>query len=192
MARLKKCVCCGEPIAADEVAIPYKKRYAHQRCFNASLKAIHTDKTEKLEKKDSKESIKKPKAELKDAMSEEEYKEKKKFYQYVRQLTGEKQLPAKIYALTNDQIKKYNFTYQGMYQTLVYLNEIVKKELEGDVVYIIPYYYSEAEKYYKNIKNIEEDIEQIDISNMYQTKTIYINPKVRKTKLIDITSIKDD
>ncbi|MDO5764999.1 MAG: hypothetical protein Q4P84_04800 [Elusimicrobiales bacterium] len=194
MARQKVCVCCGEKIGADEVPIPYKGRYAHQKCFNVAVKVIQMGKSEKLEEK-AKEKKKsgqkvKPKAELKDALSEDEYQEKKQYYDYLRKLIGEDQLPAKVYALSEDYIKRYGFSFEFMYQTLVYLNEIIEKELTGDVVGLIPYYYTEAEKYYNSIKAVEDAVKDQDISQMYHERVIQVQPKKRKIKQIDIGSIR--
>ena len=192
MAAKRKCVCCGEWIETDEVSIPYKKRYAHERCFNTSLKVLHKEKKKELEKKEEDKNKKskkaKTKAELKDAMSEEEYQEKTLYLNYLKKLLQE-DLPAKVYAITNDYIKRYDFTYKGMYDTLVYLNEILEKELTGDIVGLIPYYYTEAIGYYEKIKQVEEINKDKDISKMYQTHTVFINTKPRRNKKIDINSI---
>lgn len=193
MAGKRKCICCGEYIGTDEESVPYKNRHAHIKCFQISLKTMQKEKTQQLsdkanEKKAKTKSSPKPKAELKDAVSEEGYAEKKQYYQYLRSLIhGE--MSAKIYALSDQYISRYDFTFKNMYQTLVYLNEILEKELNGDIVGLIPYYYTEAEKYYESIASIEENNKNIDTSTMYQEKIIYIQPKIRKNKQIDISSI---
>lgn len=192
MAAKRKCVCCGEYIGTGEESVPYKGRYAHVRCFQSTVKIIKKDKDKKLaEKAKSKEKKKtstKPKAELKDAVSEEEYAEKKQYYQYLRELIND-ELSAKVYTLSDQYISRYNFTFKEMYQTLVYLHEILEKELVGDIVGLIPYFYSEAIKYYESIAEIEERNKDIDTSTMYQEKTIFIKPKQRKNIQIDITSV---
>ena len=192
MAGKRKCVCCGEYIGTDEGSVPYKGRYAHNKCFQIAAKAIKKDKDEKLaEISKSKEKTKissKPKAELKDAVSEKEYAEKKQYYQYLRELT-DNDLSAKIYTLSDQYISRYNFTFKEMYQTLVYLHDILEKDLVGDIVGLIPYYYTEAIKYYKTITEIEEKNKDIDTSTMYHEKTIFIKPKQRKSIQIDINSV---
>jgi hypothetical protein len=189
--RLKKCVCCGEKITAEEPAVPYKGRYAHQRCFNASIKAIHVDKQDKLkEKSEKKKKTPKPKTELKDGMSEEEFKEKKQYYDYIRQITGEQQLTAKIYAVSNGFLNQYpSFSYTSMYQTLVYLNEIIEKELNEDVVGLIPFYHNEAQNFYDSVLRIEEKNKDKDITDMYQEKVVRIKPQKRMVRQLDIESI---
>jgi hypothetical protein len=76
-----------------------------------------------------------------------------------------------------------------MYQTLVYLHEIIEKELVGDVVGLIPYYLTEAQAYFKSIDRVEEANKDIDVSKMYKEKVIVIQPKKRIAKQIDIESI---
>lgn len=189
MAAKRKCVCCGEYIGTDEESVPYKGRYVHSKCFNIAAKALHKDKKKKLEEKSNKKpTSRKPKAELKDAISEEEYAEKKQYYQYLRELINE-ELSAKVYALSDSYISRYNFTFKEMYQTLVYLHEILEKDLIGDIVGLIPHYYTEAVKYYESVARIEEKNKDIDTSTMYQEKIVFINPKQRKTTQIDINSV---
>lgn len=192
MARLKKCAICGEFILETELSVPYKSnRSVHERCFQVSLKAIKKDKDSKLEEKakaSKKKTSPKPRAELKEAMTEEEYVEKKAYYSYLRSIIGD-DLPVKVYALTDNYIKQYNFTYESMRQVLVYLNEIIEKELTGDVVGLVPYYHSEAQTYFDSVKRVEEVNKGADMSQMYQEKVIKIQPKKKKAKQIDITTI---
>ena len=188
----RKCVICNEWIEDETQSIPYKGRYAHTKCFNIAMKTIKKDKDEKLaEKSKSKSKTKstpKPRAELKDAVSEEEYAEKKQYYQYLRELINE-ELSAKVYALSDQYISRYNFTFKEMYQTLVYLHEIIEKELVGDVVGLIPYYLSEAQNYFRSIEQVEEKNKNIDVSKMYKEKVIKIQPKKKVMNQIDIESI---
>lgn len=191
MARNRKCVLCDDLIT-DEQGVPYKGRYAHQKCFNAAIKALQGNKIEKIsnaEQKRKKVSKAKPKTELKEALSEDEYQNKQIYYHYLKKLIGEEQLSAKIYALSDDYIKRYGFSYEKMYQTLVYLHEIIEKELTDDIVGIIPYYYTEAMQYYDNIKKIEAKNRNIDITHMYKERTIVVQPKKRKIKQLAIETI---
>ena len=191
----RKCVICGEWIEDDSQSIPYKGRYAHTKCFNIAMKTIKKDKDKKLaEKSKSKTKTKsapKPKAELKDAVSEEEYAEKKQYYQYLRTLIDD-ELSAKVYALSDQYISRYNFTFKEMYQTLVYLHEIIEKELVGDVVGLIPFYLTEAKNYFKSIDRVEEVNKDIDVSNMYKERIIRIQPKKKNIKQLDIENIRKE
>lgn len=186
----RKCVICNEIL--DEQGVQYKGRYAHQKCFNIAMKTLQKEKNKEIDKVAEKKKVgrkAKPKAELKEALSEEEYRKKQQYYNYLRELIGGQELSAKIYALTEDYIERYKFTYESMYKTLVYLHEIIEKELTGDVVGIIPYYHSEAAQYYESIDKVAELNKDIDISKMYKEKTILIQPKKKKIKQIDIESI---
>lgn len=186
----RKCVICNEIL--DEQGVQYKGRYAHQKCFNIAMKTLQKEKNREIDKVAEKKKVgrkAKPKAELKEALSEEEYRKKQQYYNYLRGLIDGQELSAKIYALTEDYIERYKFTYESMYKTLVYLHEIIEKELTGDVVGIIPYYHSEAAQYYESIDKVAELNKDIDISKMYKEKTILIQPKKKKIKQIDIESI---
>ena len=188
----RKCVICGEWIEDNTQSIPYKGKWSHEKCFQIAVKAIKKDKDEKLaEKSKTKSKTKstpKPKAELKEAISEEEYADKKQYYQYLRELIND-ELSAKVYALSDQYITRYNFTFKEMYQTLVYLHEIVEKELVGDIVGLIPFYLDQAKNYFRSIEKVEEINKGIDVSKMYKEKVIVIQPKKRITKQLDIESI---
>lgn len=186
----KKCVICNEPIA-DEKGVPYKGRFAHQKCFNIAIKTLQKDKTDKVVEKAKKTNRKvaKPKTELKEALSEEEYAKKKHYFDYLRTLVIDEELSAKTYALTDDYIKKYGFTYDSMYWTLYYLHEIIEKDLVGDVVGLVPYYHTEAQRYFESIQRVEEANKNMDITQMYKEKVIKVQPRKRKIKQIDIESI---
>lgn len=153
------------------------------------MKTLQTDKSEKLQKKSKKPSTVKPKAELKDCLSEEEYKQKIQLFDYIRSLTTDNQLSAKIYVLTENYIKNYSFTYIGMYQTLVYLHEYTEHELKGDIVGIIPYYYDEAQRFLKSIDAVVESNKGIDINNMYKKKIVTVKPVKRTAHQINIEDI---
>ena len=190
--RKRVCVLCGLTIEDNNDSIPYKNRYAHIACFRAAAKAIHVDKTEKVKKKEAEKKTKpvsKPKAELKDALSDEEYIQKNLYYDYLCKTTGIAELPVKIYALTENYIKKYNFTFQGLYATLTYMHNILEKEFGEDIVGLIPYYYTEAQAHYKAVKSVGDRNKDINTEGMYKKKTVYIDPKQKKIKQLDITTI---
>ena len=190
--RKRVCVLCGLTIEDNNDSVPYKNRYAHTACFRAAAKAIHVDKEEKVKKKEAEKKIKpasKPKAELKDALSDEEYIQKNLYYDYIRKTTGIAELPAKVYALTENYIKKYNFTFQGLYATLTYMHNILEKEFGEDIVGLIPYYYTEAQAHYEAVKSVGDRNKDVNTEGMYKKKTVYINPKQKKIKQLDITTI---
>ena len=187
----KKCVVCGKWIPEEEMGgcVPYKNnRIAHKSCFNQAMKIIKTDKDEQLEKKkESKEknsrgrkkTEKIPKAELKEGLSDEEYREKRDYYDYIKQLLGVDKLTAKIYTISERDKERFDWTWRGMKDTLVYLHDIKEKVLSGDIVGIVSYYYDEAQAFYEDVKKVEENNKNAALSDMYQTKQIiyYKKPK---------------
>ena len=186
----KKCVICTEAIL-EEPGIPYKGRTAHQMCFNAAIKVLQRDKIEKVADAEKKKTGKpsKPKAELKSQVSEEEYQQKQGYYNYIRSIIKDTELNAKIYAVSEDLIKKFGFSFSSMHKTLIYLHEIMCKELTGDIVGIIPYYHSDAQAHYLGIDKVEKINRDVDTSSMYREKTIQIKPRKKIIKQIDINSI---
>lgn len=200
MARNKKCTICGEKILTTEPFVPYKGRYAHQHCFDVKMKTLAQEKKATLsakeeihnKKKKSKTGpTKKTQAELKDGMSEEDYAKKKKYHQYLRALIDDEPLSVKQLAVSERFIERYNFTFEGMYNTLVYLNEILEKDLKGDIVGIIPYYYTEAAQFYADLETIGESGEEINLKKLYPTKKVYVKPIKKKSKEMSITDIGD-
>lgn len=191
----KKCSLCGKPIRPTETHVPYKGKFVHDHCFNDAMKALGEGKKARLnasaeQKKKKDASKKKAQAELKDGMSEEEYAKKKHYYEYLKELLNDEQLTAKQFAVSERYIERYNFTFEGMYQTLVYLNEILEKELVGDIVGIIPYYYSDAEQFNNELRQIANNNKKINLNKLYSDKRVVrINPSRRKVKQMDVESI---
>lgn len=191
----RKCVICGNYIDDNNDSVPYKNRYAHVKCFQSMVKMTATQKkkdladkaeTKKGRKKSSTSKVEK----IKDAVSEEEYKEKIELYNYLRNLTEEDELSAKTYVLINSYIEKYSFTYSGIKQTLEYYFEIKDNGIQGDCIGIVPYYYTEAEKYFSGLKKIEEEMKNKNIESMYNIKTIRVpSQKKKPVQLLDIESI---
>lgn len=195
--RIRKCRLCGNPIENNEQSVPYKNGYAHKNCFDTTIKKITQDKKEKLATKKpdrGQKSLKpaKPQKELKEGLSEEEFAEKKQLCSYIRELINE-DLSVKIYKLMDDYRKKYKFTFNDMYMDLKYYFEVKENPIEGDAIGIVPYIHDEAQKYYINLKNVQEDCEgKMDsLPSMYQEKRITISAgSKRKVKQIEMSEIK--
>lgn len=188
----RKCALCNEIIKDSEYdsCMPYKKRYVHITCFNASVKAVAVNKKEQLEKKKEeiegskkgkKKPIRTPRAELKDGISDEEYKEKREYYDYLRQILNTDKLNAKIYTLSDKYLKQFDsWTWRGMKDALVYMYEIKEKEVTGDVVGYLPYIYEEAEAFFNDVRRVEENNKKASLSDMYKTKRIVYHKKPQK------------
>lgn len=186
-----KCVICGEYI--DGESIPYKNRKAHPKCFNIAIKAVSINKSDELNKKseETKKRKPKPKAELKDAVSEEDYQKKKDFYAYIRSYYEDENgdLPVKVYAVSEHQIKSYGYTFEQMHQTLVYIREILEKDVTEDGVGLIPYYFTEAMGYYKSLNDVAENNKDKNVGEMYRRNIVRIKPRPRRIIQLPIETI---
>lgn len=186
-----KCYFCGSVIESVSEEVPYKNRYAHKNCFNAAVKATAEKKAGKIAEKSKKtpETKKTSRTELKDALSESEYKDKIELFNYIRELTNVKEMSAKIYKLTDDYIKKYNFTYRGIKDTLYYYFALCNHEISGDCIGIVPYYYDEAKRFFDSYKESLNKNETKDFNLSNQIRHIKIKPPVIIPNLISIENI---
>ena len=188
---MAKCYLCGKVIGDNEKVIPYKKTTVHQKCFDHVMKGYtQIEHSITKQKEDEKKQAKKeatnkikPVEVTKEGLSEEEYQFKRSYYSYLRNTLNLSDLPSKYYVMTDKQIEKYDYTYSGMYQTLIYLHDILEKEFnaEKNIVLLIPYYYEEADTYYADIKRLEENNRGKNINKMYQQRTVKVT-KEKKNK----------
>lgn len=192
----RKCKICDGWIEIGDESVEYKNGHAHRTCFNIAMKVAVTEKKETLATTVNKKKVKaaKPQKELKDGLSEEEYKDKCNLCDYVRNLIKE-DLSVKIYKLIEDYKKKYSISYQEMYKDLFWYFEIQEHEIDGDIVGIIPYCHSEAQKYYQSIEranaSCQENLKKLP--NMYKETTAAIsNERQSKVQEINIAAIGGD
>ena len=203
MARQYKGVYCGELIAETENKIPVKSRYAHERCFNVSLKA--TDKKQKeakqkklAERKNTSETARKstkPVQELREGLTEEEYQEKKKLFNKIREIQGSEELTAKTYALVDNYYTKNKYSYSDIYKALIWKYDLMPDDGKdhSDIVGFIPYYIDEALRYFKESEQVSKYnktiLKNLNHSDLYKSKTIKIKPQTSEFDEIDITKI---
>lgn len=186
----RKCVICGEYIENNDESVPYKNRYAHIKCFNVAMKVVTAEKNKRTTSNEA-DTKRKPQKELKEGLSEEEYQEKKKLCDYIREKT-KKDITVKIYKLIDDYRKKYKLSYLDMYETLFWYFSIEENPIEGDMVGLIPYIFDEAKEQLNTMKaaqkSCQEKLERL--STMYPQKTIK-SPVIgeRKIDQIDISMI---
>ena len=193
MGGKRKCRICGEWIEPSEEYVPYAsgsvRGFAHQTCFDKEMKQLLTSKKKKSVKSSKKASDKAAK-ELKDGLSDEEYKEKQKLCDYIRQLIND-DLSPKIYTLIEYYKKKFSVSYAEIRDTLYWYYELKENPVEGDAIGIFPYEYTNAMQYLHSIEQTEKHNEQIhNVSNLYPVKTIRISPTpIPQKKMIDIENI---
>lgn len=198
----KKCKLCGESILPDSPFIKYKNGWVHENCFAVETKVLLEQKREKIDqskgqskvsngqtKGKSKQSKAKPNAELKSAMSEEEFKDKKLYYDYLKELVEDNHLTPKIYKVSENYIREYGVTFYDLYQTLVYLNEVTEKQLVGDIVGILPFYIFKAQKYFEELDEVDKTAKEVTSADMYKMKVVKVAQKKKRVKQIDITSV---
>ena len=191
----RKCVICDKWIESNNDSIPYKDRYAHVECFNIQMKILADNKKQTIEKKKTdKKSTSSPKSveERKLGLTEEEFQSKKKYYDYIKSLLKVDRLPAKVYKLSDDYIKKYNFDYEKMYKALYYYYSLKEHGIKDDCIGILPYCYDEAQFYYEEQEKIKQINHDIDVNNLYKCSTVKIRPPKAKVNLIDISTIGGD
>ena len=190
----RKCKICNEWIEDNADSISYKNGYVHKQCFNIAMKVTTTEKKESLSKK-SKVKVPKPQKELKEGLSEEEYQDKKKLCDYIRELTRE-DVSVATYKLIEDYRKKYKITYEQMYSDLYWYFDICNHAVEGDmVVGIVPMCHTEAQKYYESIRqsnaSCQANLEKLP--NMYKKSWAVTSTGNRsKPVQIDIAAIGGD
>lgn len=201
MSRKAVCKICGIAIEPNDSIVPYKNGKVHVRCFNSMMqmagghnvdkekKATQAASQKKAEKK--REGAEKHSPEITKApVSEEEYKEKQQYYEVVERLLGSKP-DIKDRKISEDYIKKYGFTYNGMRLALMYEYDLKGTAVTDNVLWKIPYVYEEADRYYKELHRIQNLNSEKADGTMYEVKVIRINPKKRnrQEKLIDIESL---
>lgn len=188
----RKCAICGEWIDDNSESVPYKKRYAHLKCFNVAMQVVVSEKSrgEKTSVK-TKEVKTRPQKEVKAGLSEEEYQEKKQLCDYLRKCLNT-DITIKIYKLMEDYIKKYKVSYHEIYETLYWYYSIENNPVQGDMIGIFPYIYDEAKKKMEVIENAQKDCtgKINDMQKMYQEKVLTApDIKERVIEQIDISKI---
>lgn len=189
----RKCAICGEWIDDNSESVPYKKRYAHLKCFNVAMQVVVSEKSrgEKATSAKPKTAKPTPQREVRAGLSEEEYQEKKQLCDYIRKCLNS-DISIKIYKLMEDYIKKYKVSYHEIYETLYWYYSIENHPIQGDMIGIFPYIYDEARKELEVIENAQKNCaEKIgDIQRMYQEKVLTApDIKGRVIEQIDISKI---
>ena len=86
-------------------------------------------------------------------------------YEYIKKLNNTKDVSLRIITQLKRYKKENKLTDYGMLNTLRYIYEIDKQialNTELDSVGLIPYYYDEASKYFKNKDKISEQAEHVN------------------------------
>lgn len=181
---MRKCPICNQWIQPEDEpeAVPYKNRLVHKACFNnASSKLLkdnkdHAKRVKKAKKQEERDNAleAKTESEVRQAVSEEEAKERDTYLSYLRDHVPE--VTARHKALTNRYMEQFELTYPDMLKVLKYIFE-VKKHIEIEdscIVGLVPYLYEEANEYYTDLENFENRNRDKDISKMYKKNIVHI------------------
>lgn len=185
------CPVCHKNVLASK-AIHIKTRYYHKSCLDKKIKKekekIDNDKLTKKQREQYERVLKQSALpEIPEAVPESEAQAAEKFFSKVEQIQGK--CTAKSSAMAYKYKDMYEFTWEGMEQTLEYCFSILGLTLRenGEIVGLIPWYYDQAQSFYKQLNNIES--QKVDLDKLYKKKYIKVTPKKKDVDLIDISKI---
>lgn len=116
----------------------------------------------------------------------EKQKEKDNFYSYVCEVFKLKAPGPRIYNQGNSFVEKYGYTYLGMQKTLYFIYAVKKhandRPIESKSIGLIPYYYDEAQEYFKRIDKKKETIRKEIMSTTEEIISVKMAPRARKAK----------
>ena len=116
----------------------------------------------------------------------EKKKEKDNFYSYVCEIFKLKAPGPRIYNQGNSFVEKYGYTYLGMQKTLYFIYAVKKhandRPIESKSIGLIPYYYDEAQEYFKRIDKKKEMIRKEIMSTTEEIISVKMAPRARKAK----------
>ena len=116
----------------------------------------------------------------------EKQKEKDNFYSYVCEVFKLKAPGPRIYNQGNSFVEKYGYTYLGMQKTLYVIYAVKKhandRPIESKSIGLIPYYYDEAQEYFKRIDKKKEMIRKEIMSTTEEIISVKMAPRAKKAK----------
>ena len=136
-----KCSYCGKQISTAKYKTVKGKKY-HYECY-----AEMTSKAQEVE------------VEKKINFSGEAYQ---KLVNYIVELYSVKSIPQKVLKSTAQQeveriVGTYGYSYEGIYNSLVYYHHILVNDIYERVsIGIVPYIYDEAQEFFKDMKDVNE------------------------------------
>lgn len=187
------CPVCHKNVLASK-AIHIKTRYYHKTCLDKKVKnekeRISNSKLAKKQREEYERALKESALPIiPEAVPESEATAAQSFFNKVEQLQGK--CTAKSSAMAYRYKNMYEeFTWEGMEQTLDYCFSILGmtiREEDDCIVGLIPWYYDQAQEFYKQLNNIEPT--KTDLDKLYKKKYIKVTPKKTNVNLIDISKI---
>lgn len=162
--KIVKCFYCGDSFDAnaEPFAKPRVNRYAHLACHE--------------------------KAEAHKTQEERDYDQ---LVRYINDIFNINEPYPKILRQIKEYKEKYNYTYTGIYKTLVWWREVKGKPFDN-VNYgiaIVPYIYQEATEYYYAIWLAAQKNAEVDVACITRVREFIIDPpsiQRRPPRLIDL------
>ncbi len=157
-----KCKYCGEMF--DRNSEPCEKvdgrRYAHKKCIEAVVVEVSKEENDFLSLEN-----------------------------YIKKLFKIDNIPIKIRKQIRDYKENYEYSYSGMEKTLYWWFELTHHSTEDALggIGIIPYVYTDALSFYRNIYNAEMGMINIDtLHSQAKTVTISRPTSFKNIKLFDL------
>lgn len=123
----------------------------------------------------------------------QKWKEKQEFFDYVCEVFKLKAPGPTIYSQAKTFIEKYDYTYLGMQRALYYIYVVRKhandRPTASKSIGLIPYYYEEAQKYFKKLDEKKTLIRK-EIMNSAE-KVVSVKMAAPTTKQKPIYTIED-
>jgi hypothetical protein len=194
----RKCSICEKWITKEEETVPYKGSLVHKECFDILMRqAIKEEKKSEYEKKkkksESKKESAKPVIEIKQGLSEEEFKKKQDLFDLIRKYEGLPKLTAKTYKIVEDLMKKNHYSYEDVKKAIIWKHDIEQDPNVdwSDFAGLIVYFIDDALNWYKEQEEIQNQNEKIITENdsLYNLKVITKNVPKRNVKEIDLSTI---
>lgn len=184
----KKCFICSQYIKKSEDTVEYKGKTVHKKCFDTGMKVLLTEKKESSAAKRKEKRTKLPKiaTEVKKGLDEEQYAKREEIFNYLLKINNTESLPVQVYVAVDRYVEQYDFSYEGILNTLKYCFDIQEREIrEGTTgIGIVPYFYEEAQDYYKSIQAVITQLEKTPLN--YKVKHVLYTPKANKKTLHQI------
>lgn len=106
--------------------------------------------------------------------------DKEKLEEYIQEIFNESFVDPAIQKSIANLIDKYKYTYGGIHGTLYYLRQIKHFKVEkSKFLGIVPYYYTEAKKFFEKVNKSKEVNKVINIKD-YEAKRIEIKKRREK------------
>jgi hypothetical protein len=200
---LKKCTICGNPIKQDEESCTYKGKLVHKLCLDAMARQALKDAEDKKSRKETKKKSDPSEIqkivtvkELKEGLSEEEYKEKQELFDLIRSIQGTKELSAKTYKIIDNlhKMPRRNYSYEQIRKAILWKRNNDDENINwSDFAGFIIYFIDDAIKAWSDAEEANgKNAEIIKNKDIYYERVIKRPVPKSSTNQIDIGCIGEE